>query len=1123
MPSEVSTFSGDQSVEELRRELADAREQQAATAEILRVISSSPMDLQRVFAEIAASAARLCDAYDATIFRVDGDLLHPIAHYGPIPQGGALPLTRGFITARVILDRQTIHIADMQAETDEFPEGSEIARRLGHRTILVVPLIRAGEPIGVISIRRTAVRPFTDRQIDLLKIFADQAVIAIENTRLFEAEKTRTKEVEAKSAELHESLEYQTATSEVLSVISRSPNDLQPVFDTIARIAQRLCQAEHAFVLQREEGGYRLVAANDAVPDWVTALKANPLLPDRGSLTGRVALERSTVHVDDLRADPEYTLAPALQHGVRSELGVPLVRDGEVIGVIIVGRTEVRPFTKRQIALVETFADQAVIAIENTRLFEEVQSRTRELQESLEYQMATSEVLGVISRSPTDAQPVFDAIAESARRLCDGHRSAVYRFDGTLIHNIAHHNWTPEGLEALHRVYPRPPSRETQIAQSILDGTVVHVPDLEAPGVPEQSLTIARALGYQSILAVPMQKDGKSVGAIAIVRVEPSPFSERQIELVKTFADQAVIAIENARLFEAEQASKRELQESLEQQTATGEILASISTSMTDPQPVFDAIVRSASRLLGTQLCNVQLLRDGIVHMPSPTVEPFPRQFPRPLDHTTAAGQAMLAKQVVQYSPVLGEGSLAPSTTQRFAREFGWNSVLVVPMVHKDKVIGAIGAARREAKPFNDKQVTLIKAFADQAVIAIENARLFEAEQASKRELQESLEYQTATSEVLGVISRSQTSIQPVFGAILDCAVRLCGADHGGILRVYDGQLDHIEINPSTPENWAVLRGSYPRPVDATSLNGRAAMEARLIHVPDVEDPTAPESISPVVKGLGFRCQLSVPMLRNGQAIALLSLQRKATGPFSAAQIELVRTFADQAVISIENAGLFEEVQTRTKELQESLDQQTATSEVLGVISRSPNEVQPVLDTIVATAHRLCQAERAVIWRLEGETFRAAAHCGQPEKRLEPVYVEAIYSARRPVSRSNMLGRATLARRAVQVEDVTNDPELDAEALAFLRAGKIHTALAVPLLLKGEPIGVISMSRTRVAPFDEKQIALIESFADQAVIAIENSRLFEAEQASKRELARSVEELESLGKVSQAVNSSLEL
>src|SRR5262245_35829236 len=327
-------------------------------------------------------------------------------------------------------------------------------------------------------------------------------------------------------------------------------------------------------------------------------------------------------------------------------------------------------------------------------------------------------------------------------------------------------------------------------------------------------------------------------------------------------------------------------------------------------------------------------------------------------------------------------------------RRGDFRTVLGVPLTREGVQVGIIVLLRHVVEPFTHKQIELLKTFADQAVIAIENTRLFEAEQASKRELQESLEYQTATSEVLGVISRSPTSVQPVFGAILDCAVRLCGADQGGICRVYDGQLDAIAFNPSTPDILAVVRESYPRPVDTTSLTGRAVVEARVIHVPDVEAPTAPASISPLVKGLGFRCQLSVPMLRNDQPIGVLGLVRKAPGPFSSAQIELVRTFADQAVIAIENAGLFEEVQARTKELQESLDRQTATSEVLGVISRSPNEVQPVLDTIVATAHRLCQAERAIVWRVEGETFRAVAHSGQPQDR-----VESVLSVRMPLSR----------------------------------------------------------------------------------------------------------------------------
>src|SRR5262249_11461554 len=464
MSPEASTIGGDQSVEQLRRELAEAREQQAATAGILRAISNSPTDLKGIFQEIATTAARLCDAYDAGVLQCAGDHLRLVAHRGQLPGQGIVPLSRGVLLGRAILDRTILQVPDMQAETEEYPEGSEIARRLGHRTIVAVPLLRGREALGAIFVRRTEVRPFTDRQVDLLKTFADQAVIAIENTRLFDAEQTRTKEVVAKSAELRESLEYQTATSEVLSVISRSPNDVKPVLDTIARIAQRLCQAEHAFVLQREQDGYRLVAANDALPDWVSAIKATPLLPGRGSLTGRVALERRTVHVDDLRADPEYVLAPTLQRGVRSELGVPLMQHGEVIGVIIVGRTEGRPFTDRQIALIETFADQAVIAIENARLFEAEQASKRELQESLEYQTATSDVLGVISRSPTDLQPVFDAIAQAAAQLCRAQFCHVCRFDGKLIHFAAAYGLTEEGRQALQSGYPLAPGRATATA-----------------------------------------------------------------------------------------------------------------------------------------------------------------------------------------------------------------------------------------------------------------------------------------------------------------------------------------------------------------------------------------------------------------------------------------------------------------------------------------------------------------------------------------------------------------------------------------------------------------------------------------------------------------------------------
>src|SRR5262249_49974832 len=316
---------------------------------------------------------------------------------------------------------------------------------------------------------------------------------------------------------------------------------------------------------------------------------------------------------------------------------------------------------------------------------------------------------------------------------------------------------------------------------------------------------------------------------------------------------------------------------------------------------------------------------------------------------------------------------------------------------------------------------------------------------------------------------------------------RLLSSHTAAVTRVSDGKIQLAAFTPVSTEADQELKRYYPLELDGKGGDPvrSAAQEGVSFLVTDTEmDGRYSASAVELARRRGYRSVLIVPMLSQGATIGTINVSRADPGQFSEPEFELLKTFADQAVIAIENTRLFEEVQARTKELQDSLDRQTATSEVLGVISRSPNEVQPVLDTIVATAQRLCQAERASIWRLEGETFRAVAHSGQPDER-----VDSILSARFPVSRGHMLGRATLARRAVQVEDVATDPELVAAVHAFNRAGNIHTVLAVPLLLKGEPIGVIALTRTRVAPFDDKQVALVEAFADQAVIAIENTRL----------------------------------
>jgi GAF domain-containing protein/nitrogen-specific signal transduction histidine kinase len=890
-------------VEERTAELSEALDQQTATAEVLGVINSSPGDLAPVFDAMLARAMRLCEAAYGILWTYDGECFRPAVLRGlpeifaelfrepvrhPHPEIGLGRILRG---EGIVIN------PDMAAEAayrDGDPIRCAMVDIAGARSCIQVSLRKDAVLLGAIVIFRKEMLPFSDKQIALLENFAAQAVIAMENARLI--------------TETQEALDQQTATAEVLQVINSSPGDLAPVFDAILEKAHSLCESNHGTLFLSDDGYFRPVAMRGVPERFAERLRRGFRGEEAFASKALVAGERY-IHVADMAAlDNPLAQAAVEQTGTHTLLSVPLRQGDALLGMIVATRQEVRPFSDKQIALLQNFAAQAVIAMENARLITETQ-------EALDQQTATADVLQVINGSPGDLVPVFDAMLEKAISLCEATFGTLWTYDGENMHAAAVLGATPRYTEFL-RSGPHQPSPIAH--QPLLTGApVVHIADVSAHEGYQSGPALPHALvdlgGVRTLLAVPLRKDAALLGVFSIYRDEVRPFSDKQIALLQNFAAQAVIAMENARLI-------TETQEALDQQTATAEVLGVINSSPGDLAPVFDAMLEKATRLCEGSQGVLWTLENGSVRpaaMFGVTAEyaAFLRRGARP-GPKTPFGRIMQGERVVEILDLAeDEGYRAGDPVPRAAVEIGgFRSMVFVALLRDEVLLGAFAVARREVKPFSPKQIALLQNFAAQAVIAMENARLI-------TETREALDQQTATAEVLGVINSSPGDLKPVFDSILEKAHSLCGAEFGGLL-TYDGESVRLAAERNLPPSWAdLVRGPWrPGPDHPVS---RIIQGERLFQVDDMAEVARTQD-DPMVRAAvelgGIRTLLLVPLRKDDAFLGYITAYRQEVRPFTEKQIALLENFAAQAVIAMENARLLDQIRQRQAELRVTFD-----------------------------------------------------------------------------------------------------------------------------------------------------------------------------------------------------------
>jgi len=948
--------------------------------------------------------------------------------------------------------------------------GPEGAAAVDQRSCLVAPLLAQDRLLGyVYADVEGAFGRLTDDDRDLLATLAAQAAVALDNLRFASGLKAEVAERTAEARTAQAQAEQRAAELALVNDIQQGVGaklDFQAIVDVVGERLRALFASNDIAINWLDEAASRIHVLYVIERGQRIAIPPVKLSPHDKILavmrTGRPLVLRNVHETEahDIRSAPGTVPS-------RSSVFAPVMVGDQLQGAIrLVSLEREDAFDEATVRLLGTVAAAMGVALQNARLFNETK-------EALEQRTATAQILKVITSSPSEVQPVFDAIVEAAPPLVGGFSCVVYLREGGVLRRVARTALGEAADDAARIGQTIQIGSHPLFEPTVRDRVATPIADIQGDARATPAFrAYAQARGFRSAVAVPLLADGEVIGAVSVSCRERHRFTGREIDLLSTFADQAAIAIRNARLF-------NETQEALERQTATADILAVISESPTDVQPVFQAIAERARVLCKADIGATTRLEGNLVHlagvrgMSAEAEEAMRGAFPVALELAPPNIRRCIGEQLPVQIPDIRQEPGYPNVEA--AERMGFRSIMSVPLLHEGRSIGTIGVARREPGLFPDAAVALLQTFARQAVIAIENVRLF-------NETQEALERQTATANVLKAISRSTFDLDSVLDTLISTAARLCRAWFGVMFRIDGDVFRAVAQVGGSPALFGHLQAHPLSVLDQDSVTSRALAAGHAVQIEDAAD-TRKYGRSDVQQAGAYRTILAVPILREGEAIGVLTLGRAEVRLYSEKEVELVTSFADQAAIAMENVRLFNETK-------EALEQQTATAEVLQVISSSVADTHPVFDKILESCQHLFAIEQLGIFTIgDDKQVHAAAWRGAA--------LDAIAGSFPKPLEQTVTARLIRDRRTLHIPDVLAMPDPPATLRETVERIGNYSCVFAPLLWEDRGVGSIMVMRQPPKPFTEKEMALLRTFADQAVIAIQNARLFKETQEAR--------------------------